>query len=71
MSIDPSCSIPGIVRNGVIVPQLEHALPEGSHVEILLDPTSLPAQVTEELAAWDRASDEAWNWIDEIEAEKE
>ena len=71
MSTEQRPSIPGIVRNGVVVPQIDHRLPEGSHVEILLHPSPIPSQVAEEIAAWDLASDEAWEWIDELESEKQ
>lgn len=71
MSTNQQCSIPGIVKNGVIVPQIDHPLPEGSHVEIVLDARSLPRELTDEIAAWDRASDEAWQWIDEMESKEE
>ena len=36
--------IPGIVPNGVVVPQSSHPLPEGSHVEIKLEPGALELQ---------------------------
>jgi hypothetical protein len=71
MSIEQNLSIPGIVRNGVIVPQVDEKLPEGSHVEILIHPGSVPPELMEEISAWDRATDEAWNWIDEMEAKGE
>jgi len=47
----------GIVRKGVVVP--ESPLPEGESVEIVVpDTTKLPAELNEELAAWNRASDQ-------------
>jgi hypothetical protein len=35
-SVSQQIGIPGIVRNGVVVPQSNHPLAEGSHVEIRL-----------------------------------
>ena len=69
MSTDNPTSIPGIVKNGVIVPQTKSELPEGAHVEIILEPRSVPAKLQNELDAWDRASDEAWQMIDKWEAD--
>ncbi len=60
--------IPGIVRNGVVVPQSKQPLPEGSHVEIRMDPGDVPAELKSEIEAWDRASDESWKWIESLEA---
>ncbi len=71
MSTDQHCSIPGIVRNGAIVPQLNHPLPEGSYVETLVAASALPIEVVNEIAAWDQASDDAWQWIDEMESKGE
>jgi len=70
MSTDSRASIPGIVKNGVIVPQANQQLAEGTHVEIIVEPESIPAGLQEELAAWDRASDDAWAMIDQWEAEE-
>lgn len=62
--------IPGIVRNGVVVPQTDRPLPEGSHVEIRLEPTEVPESLLDEIASWDVASDESWERIDAMEAEE-
>jgi len=67
--MDQDISIPGIVRNGVVVPQTTEPLPEGSHVEIRLEPSEIPQSLLDEIAAWDAASDESWAWIDSLEAE--
>jgi hypothetical protein len=67
--MDNPTSIPGIVKDGVIVPQTNSELPEGAHVEIILEPRSVSAKLQEELDAWDHASDEAWDMIDKWEAE--
>jgi hypothetical protein len=63
--------IPGIVKNGVVVPQNDTPLPDGAHVEILLSPAEVPPELQAELAQWDKASDEAWAMIDEWEAEEQ
>jgi hypothetical protein len=63
--------IPGIVKNGVVVPQNDTPLPDGAHVEILLSPAEVPPELQSELAQWDKASDEAWAMIDEWEAEEQ
>ncbi len=71
MSTDSRASIPGIVKNGVVVPQTNHMLAEGTHVEIVVEPLSVPPELQEELNAWDRASDDAWAMIDKWEAEEQ
>ena len=60
--------IPGIVRNGVVVPQSDVPLPEGMHVEIRLEPGEMPSALRAEIEAWDAASDESWKWIDDLES---
>ena len=55
--------VTGIVRDGVVVPQSNELLPEGTHVEIRLEPGDVPAGLTSEIEAWDKASDESWKWI--------
>ena len=62
--------IPGIVRNGVVVPQTKQALPEGAHVEIRLEPTDMPESLLSEIRSWDEASDESWSFIDSLESEQ-
>jgi hypothetical protein len=64
MTTENPATIPGIVRNGVVVPQTGTVLREGSHVEIVLEPADVPPQLLAEIAQWDRASDEAWAMID-------
>ena len=61
--------IPGIVRNGVVVPQSKQPLPEGIHVEIRLEPGEIPAALRMEIEAWDNASDESWKWIETLESD--
>ncbi len=62
--------IPGIVKNGVVVPQSNVPLPEGSHVEIRLQPGDMPLALKTEIEAWDKASDESWNWIEKLEMDE-
>jgi hypothetical protein len=52
--------IPGIVRNGVVARQSNERLPEGTHVEIRLEPGDVPAGHKSEIEAWDKASHESW-----------
>lgn len=69
MSTDNRTSIPGIVKNGVVVLQANQQLAEGTHVEIIVEPEAMSAELRHELEAWDQASDEAWAMIDKWEAE--
>ena len=62
--------IPGIVKNGLIVPQGPAPLPEGTQVEIVIPAPELPAEVRAEFDAWERAGDEAWSLIDQWEQEE-
>ncbi len=70
MTTDNRTGIPGIVRNGVVVPQTDEKLPDGTHVEIMLEPQAMSRQFQQELASWDRASDESWAMIDQLEADE-
>ncbi len=70
MTTDNRTGIPGIVRNGVVVPQMDVKLPDGAHVEIMLEPHAMSRQLQQELAKWDLASDEAWGMIDQWEADE-
>jgi hypothetical protein len=70
MSTNDRTSIPGIVKNGVVVPQTDAKLPDGAHVEIVLTPESATPEIVDELDAWEAASDEAWALIDQWEAEE-
>ncbi|HRX79404.1 MAG TPA: hypothetical protein P5307_10115 [Pirellulaceae bacterium] len=71
MSTDSRTSIPGIVKNGVVVPQANQRLVEGTHVEIIVEPEAMSAELKLELQAWDQASDEAWAMIEKWEAEEQ
>jgi hypothetical protein len=63
--------IPGIVKNGVVVPQANSELPDGAHVNIVLQPAKMPQELKEELEAWQRAGDRAWQLIDKWEREEQ
>ena len=62
--------IPGIVKNGVVVPQANSDLPDGAHVNIVLQSAEMPQELKEELEAWQRAGDQAWKMIDKWENEE-
>ena len=62
--------IPGIVRNGVVVPQGATVLPEGARVEIALPVAAVPPDLQAEFDAWERLGDEAWGFITEWEKAK-
>ena len=62
--------IPGIVKNGVVVPQANSELPDGAHVNIVLQPAEVTQELKEELEAWQRAGDQAWQMIDKWESEE-
>jgi hypothetical protein len=61
--------IPGVIKNGLVVPQGEVALPEGVQVEILIPALELTPEWRAEFDAWERAGDEAWAQIDQWERE--
>ena len=52
--------IPGIVKNGLVVPQNDSPLPDGAHVDIVIEPPEVTPQLRDELQQWDRLGDEAW-----------
>ncbi len=64
---DIATMIHGTVTNGVIVIDTPSALREGDKVVIVKETVAEMAQLARELAAWDRASDEAWALIDDLE----
>ena len=49
LKMNQQTSIPGIVRDGVVVPQSNERLPEGTHVEIRLEPGDVPAGLKSEV----------------------
>jgi len=61
----------GVVKNGVILPEGDTKLPEGTRVEIIVPTEEMPSELRAELDAWERASDEAWAMIDRWEKERE
>jgi hypothetical protein len=63
--------IPGMVKNGVVVPQNDTPLPDGAHVEILLSPAEVPPALHSEWDRWEKASNEAWTMIDAWEADEQ
>ena len=63
--------IPGVVKNGLIVPQGNAPLPEGALVEIVIPVPELPQEWRAEFDAWERAGDEAWALIDQWEQEEQ
>jgi hypothetical protein len=62
--------IPEVVKDGLVVPQGDTPLPEGASVEIVIVPPDESTELQAELAAWDRAGDEAWVHIDQREREE-
>jgi hypothetical protein len=66
-----SSAIAGVVKNGVIIPSA--ILPEGAQVEILLKDglPEVPPELQEELAAWQRASADALQLVEQLAQEHE
>ncbi len=62
--------IPGIMRDGLVVPQGPVPLPEGAQVGIIISGPELEAEWRAEFDAWERAGDEAWAQIDDWEREE-
>ena len=62
--------IPGITKNGVVVPHGDTPLPDGLQVAILVRPADMTPELRAEWDLWDRASDEAWAMIEQWEAEE-
>jgi hypothetical protein len=62
--------IPGIIKNGLVVPQGHTPLPEGTQVEIVIAAHELAPEIRAEFDAWERAGDEAWAQIDQWEREE-
>ena len=60
----------GIVRGGVVVPEGELLLPEGSQVEIVFPFNRISPELEAEFEAWDRAGTDSWAMIDKWEAEE-
>ena len=62
--------IPGIVKNGVVVPQNDTPLPDGAHVDIVIGAPDVPPALQAEWAQWETVSDEAWAMIGRWETEE-
>ena len=62
--------ISGFVKNGLIVPQGDAPLPEGTQVEIVIPAAEVPPEFRAEFDSWERAGDEAWAQIDQWEREE-
>jgi predicted DNA-binding antitoxin AbrB/MazE fold protein len=65
--------VAGVIKNGVVVPEGELPLPEGTRVDIVFPPgyDDIPEEFWQEMAMWDKASDEDFaRWIAEIEGEQ-
>jgi hypothetical protein len=52
-------TIPGIVKNGMVIPKNDTSLPEGAHVDIILGPADVTPELQAEWEQWDKASDAA------------
>ena len=61
--------IPGVVKNGVVIPRGNTPLPEGAEVEITLSLPTVPPELQADFDAWERAGDEAWRLIEQWEKE--
>jgi hypothetical protein len=61
--------IGGIVKNGIIIPEGDAKLPDGTKVEIVISTLEVPPELKAEMDAWERAGDEAWAMIDQWEKE--
>jgi len=70
MSLAPM-TLRGVVRGGVIVLEVPAVLPEGTEVTVVVPAAEVPAELKDEFAAWERAGDEAWTMIDELERQDE
>ena len=59
--------IPGITRDGVVVPCGDTSFPDGLHVSILVRTSDITPELQAEWEQWDKAGDEAWTMIDQLE----
>jgi hypothetical protein len=66
-----SLTVAGFVRNGVIVPNTP--LPEGAFVEVhvIHPPLEVPAELQEDLAAWQQASANSLALVERLAQESE
>ncbi len=65
---ESSAHFRGVVRNGVIVPEDGVSLPEGTEVEFNVRTLEFTPEERAEFEAWNRLSEKAWKWIDDLEA---
>jgi len=64
--------VTGVVKGGVVIPERELPLPDGTLVDIVFPQGygELPSEFWEELEMWEQASDEDFaRWIAEVEGE--
>ena len=54
-----------------MIPQNYTPLPKGAHVDILLGRADVTPELQAELDQWDKANEEAWAMIDQLEAEEQ
>jgi hypothetical protein len=63
--------IPGLVKNGLVVPQHATPLPAGAHVDILIDSADVTPALQAEYDQWDQAGAEALAMIGQWEVEEQ
>ena len=61
----------GTIKQGVIVPDTEMELPDGTPVQIMVIPLTVPSELQAEFDAWECLGDEAWELINQWEAEEQ
>lgn len=59
----------GTVKNGVVI-LTDVTLPEGTAVMVTLPEADVPVTMRQEFDTWDRAGNDAWNLIEQWEAEE-
>jgi hypothetical protein len=62
--------VPGVVQNGVVVPEGGAELPEGARVEIVLPFIEITPELQADLAASEQASGETGRTVDQWEREE-
>ena len=61
----------GVVKGGVIVPDTDTELPDGTAVEFRVVPAEFTPEERAEYEAWEQSSAEAFQMILDMEAEEE
>ena len=61
------CSFPHMMTNRTTLDTVNRAFSIRAHVNIVLGPDEIPAELRDELRAWDKTGDEAWSFIDHSE----